>query len=135
MYRWRCIRQQKEAPEEEAVQEIPQSKPEPAKQQGVGLSWSFGSNTQSQNVGFGSWGFGNSLSGNSDIMGLLSQMENKSNKNTIAKKEKVSGIPSNSLKDNSKDNSKDIPDDIPEGIPITDKSRVCFDEYFIDVLY
>ena len=55
-------------------------------------------------------------------MGLLSQLENKSNKpvtssNTVVKKEEV----------------EDFPSKAPEGIPVKDKNHVCFEEYFIDV--
>ena len=104
-----------------------EKKPEPKKQATTGLSWSFGSSTPSQGL---SWDFGSStksqssLSSNSDLMSLLSQMENKSKKpenkpqvNTVVKEEVKSSSTTT----------------IPKGIKETNSNHNQFEEYYLDI--
>lgn len=105
-----------------------EKKPEPKKQATTGLSWNFGSSTPSQGL---SWDFGSSpktqssLSSNSDLMSLLSQMENKSKKpenkpqvNTVVKEEVKSSSSSTT---------------IPKGIKETNSNHNQFEEYYLDI--
>lgn len=93
-----------------------EEKPKPAlvesKPQKSSLSWDFGSSTSL----FGG-SAGSSLSGNSDLMQLLSKMENKSQ-----------AAPKPAVEEDSEEDLSSIPEGMTASIKVD-----CLEEYFLDV--
>lgn len=98
-----------------------EKKPEPKKQPTTGLSWSFGSSTPAQGLSldFGSsTKSASSLSSNSDLMSLLSQMENKSK-----------GKPQVNPVEKEVESSSSI----PKGIKEPTRNHNQLEEFYLDV--